>query len=152
MSGEVICEGLSMPRAPRMHGRTLWLQEAGTGYLGRVDPKNGKFEAVVRCPGFLTGMTIIGNFAVACVSRPPEGDAFAGLDIHTHLRNSDVEATCGLLVIELTSGNILHWLRLDGVIEEVSGVTTLPGVFRPRAVGFKSDEIARTISLPPDLA
>lgn len=151
MSGEVICEGLSMPRAPRMHGRTLWLQEAGTGYLGRVNADDGKFEPVVRCPGFLTGMTIVGNFAVACVSKLPAGEAFEKLDLQMNLQKNDTEPNCGLLVIELSSGNILHWLRLDGVIEEISGVAALPGVFRPRAVGFKSDEIARTISLPPEL-
>lgn len=151
MSGEVICDGLSMPRAPRMHGRTLWLQEAGTGYLGRVNKDDGKFEPVARCPGFLTGMTIVGNFAVACVSRMPEGEAYADLDLQMNLQQSDTEPSCGLLVVELTSGNIIHWLRLDGVIEEISGVTVLPGVFKPRAVGFKTDEIARTISLPPEL-
>ncbi|MGJ3258976.1 MAG: TIGR03032 family protein [Rhodospirillales bacterium] len=151
MSGEVICDGLSMPRAPRMHGRTLWLQEAGTGYLGRVNKDDGKFEPVVRCPGFLSGMTIVGNFAVACVSRMPEGEEYADLDLQMNLQQNDAEPTCGLLVIELTSGNIIHWLRLDGMISDISGVTALPGVFQPRAVGFKTDEIARTISLPPEL-
>jgi hypothetical protein len=55
-------------------------------------------------------------------------------------------------VIELTSGNILHWLRIEGVVEELFGVAAMPGVLMPRAVGFKSDEIARTVSLPPDIA
>lgn len=151
VSGDIICDGLSMPRVPRLHGRTLWLQEAGTGYLGRVDAVAGKFEPVVRCPGFLSGMTIVGNFAVACVSKMPDGDEFSELDLQMNLQKNDTEPNCGLLVIELTSGNIMHWLRLDGVIEEISAVTALPGVFRPRAVGFKNDEIARTISLPPEL-
>jgi len=46
----------------------------------------------------------------------------------------------------------MHWLRLEGAVEELFGVAALPGVLNPRAVGFKTDEIARTISLPPDLA
>ena len=37
------------------------------------------------------------------------------------------------------------------IVEELFGVAALQGVLNPRAVGFKSDEIARTISLPPDL-
>ena len=60
-SGDIVCEGLSMPHSPRMHGRTLWVQDSGTGYLGRVDLKSGTFEPVVMCPGFLRGMTIVGN-------------------------------------------------------------------------------------------
>ena len=151
-TNEVVCEGLSMPHSPRMHGKTLWVQDSGTGYLGRVDIRSGRFEPVVLCPGFLRGMTIVGNFAVACISKGRDGDSFGDLDLEKNLKNRDTDARCGIVVIELTSGNILHWLRLEGVVEELFGVTALPGITNPRAVGFKSDEIARTISLPPDLS
>ena len=151
-TNEIVCDGLSMPHSPRMHGKTLWLQDSGSGYLGRVDMASGKFEPVVLCPGFLRGMTIVGNFAVACISKGRENHTFGDLALEQNLKDRDSDARCGLVVIELTSGNILHWLRLDGVVEELFGVAALPGVTKPRAVGFKSDEIARTISLPPDLA
>ncbi len=147
-SSEVVCADLSMPRAPRMHGNTLWLQDAGTGYLGRVDTKTGSFERVAFCPGYMRGMQIVGNFAVVCVSAEYDD---AGLDLPGNLRDRDMQARCGVVVIDLTSGNMLHWLRLDGVVNELHAVTALPGVLSPRLVGFKSDEIARTISLPTDM-
>lgn len=150
-SGEVVCEGLSMPHSPRLHGKTLWVQDSGTGYLGRVNMATKSFEPVVLCPGFLRGMTIVGNFAVACVSKGREGASFGDLELEKNLVSRDTDARCGLVVIELTSGNILHWLRIEGVVEELFGVAAMPGVLMPRAVGFKSDEIARTISLPPEL-
>ena len=150
-SGEIVCEGLSMPHSPRMHGKTLWVQDSGTGYLGRVDVARKTFEPVVLCPGFLRGMTIVGNFAVACISKGREGASFGDLELEKNLKSRATDARCGLLVIELTSGNILHWLRIEGVVEELFGVTALPGVLAPRAVGFKNDEIARSISLPPEL-
>lgn len=151
-TNEIVCEGLSMPHSPRLHGRTLWVQDSGTGYLGRVDLKSGTFEPVVMCPGFLRGMTIVGNFAVACISKGREGHTFGDLALEQNLKDRDTDARCGMVVIELTSGNIMHWLRLEGAVEELFGVAALPGVLNPRAVGFKTDEIARTISLPPDLA
>lgn len=151
-SGEIVCDGMSMPHSPRMHGRTLWVQDSGTGYLGRVDLKSGTFEPVVMCPGFLRGMTIVGNFAVACISKGRDGKTFGDLALDKTLRDRETDARCGMVVIELTSGNIMHWLRLEGAVEELFGVAALPGVLNPRAVGFKTDEIARTISLPPDLA
>jgi uncharacterized protein (TIGR03032 family) len=150
-SNEVVCEGLSVPHSPRMHSKTLWVQDSGTGYLGRVDLKSGKFEPVTLCPGFLRGMTIVGNFAVACISKGREGHTFGDLDLEKNLKDRETDARCGMVVIELTSGNILHWFRLEGVVEELFGVAALPGVTNPRAVGFKTDEIARTIILPPDL-
>ncbi len=151
-SGDVVCDGLSMPHSPRIHGKTLWVQDSGTGYLGRVDIKSRKFEPVVMCPGFLRGMTIVGNFAVACVSKGRDGASFGDLELERNLLSRETDARCGLVVIELTSGNILHWLRIEGVVEELFGVAAMPGVLMPRAVGFKSDEIARTVSLPPDIA
>jgi len=151
-TNEVVCDGLSMPHSPRVHGKTLWVQDSGTGFLGRVDMASGKFEPVVMCPGFLRGMTIVGNYAVACISKGRENHTFGDLGLEQNLKDRDSDARCGMVVIDLTSGNILHWLRLEGVVEELFGVTALQGVTHPRAVGFKSDEIARTISLPPDLA
>ncbi|WNJ98305.1 TIGR03032 family protein [Thalassospiraceae bacterium LMO-JJ14] len=150
-SNEIVCEGLSMPHSPRLHGKTLWVQDSGTGFLGRVDVNAKNFEPVVMCPGFLRGMTIVGNFAIACISKGREGHTFGDLALEQNLKDRDTDARCGLVVIELTSGNILHWLRLEGLVEELFGVAALQGVLNPRAVGFKSDEIARTISLPPDL-
>jgi uncharacterized protein (TIGR03032 family) len=150
-TGDIVCEGLSMPHSPRMHGKTLWLQDSGTGYLGRVDTDKKTFEPVVLCPGFLRGMTIVGNFAVACISKGRDGHTFGDLALEKNLQSRDADPRCGLVVIDLTSGNILHWLRLEGLVEELFGVAALQGVTNPRAVGFKSDEIAHTISLPPDL-
>lgn len=150
-TNEIVCEGLSMPHSPRMHGNTLWVQESGTGYLGRVDVKTKTFEPVTLCPGFLRGMTIVGNFAVAGLSKAREGASFGDLALQKNLEDRDTDLRCGLVVIDLTSGNILHWIRIEGLVQELFGVAAIPGVMNPRAVGFKTDEISRTISLPPDL-
>ncbi len=146
---EVICEGLSMPHSPRWHDGKLWLQESGTGYLGYVDPEEGRFEPVVFCPGYMRGMAITNNFAVVAISKAREAHSFGGLKLEDNLKEREADARCGLLVVELNSGSIVHWLRLEGIVEELFDVAVLPGVIRPRAVGFMNDEIARTISLPP---
>ncbi|MDA0978127.1 MAG: DUF4915 domain-containing protein, partial [Proteobacteria bacterium] len=57
----------------------------------------------------------------------------------------------GLFVIDLKTGDIAHWLRLEGIVSELYDVVTLPGVKRPSALGLRSDEIRRTISLETDL-
>lgn len=150
-TNEIVCEGLSMPHSPRMHGNTLWVQDSGTGYLGRVDVVSKKFEPVTLCPGFLRGMTIVGNFGVAGLSKAREGASFGELALQKNLEERDTDLRCGLVVIDLTSGNILHWIRIEGVVQELFAVSALAGVMNPRAVGFKSDEIERTISLPPSL-
>ena len=151
-TGDVVCTGLSMPHSPRLHGGTLWIQNSGTGYLGRVDLKKGVFEPLTFCPGYLRGMTIVGNFAICAVSKAREGHSFGGLTLEDNLMAKNADPRCGLLVVDLTSGNILHWLRIEGLVTELFGVAALPGIVMPRLVGFKSDEVQRVISLPPDLA
>jgi hypothetical protein len=41
----------------------------------------------------------------------------------------------------------VHWLRIEGVVEEFYDVVLLPGVRRPMALGLKTDEIRRVITV-----
>lgn len=68
-----------------------------------------------------------------------------GLDEELIKRGTD--ARCGLMIIDLRSGDIVHWLRVDGMVTELYDVAVLPQVVRPKALGFKTDEIQRTISI-----
>jgi hypothetical protein len=52
-----------------------------------------------------------------------------------------------LHVIDLRSGNVVRWLRLQGMVSEFYDVATLPGVVRPMALGFKTDEIQRLLTV-----
>jgi hypothetical protein len=41
----------------------------------------------------------------------------------------------------------MHWLRIGGVVEELYDVAVLPGVRRPLAIGLKTDEIRRIVTV-----
>jgi hypothetical protein len=41
----------------------------------------------------------------------------------------------------------VHWLRVEGVVEELYDVVALPGVVRPTALGFKTEEIRHTVTI-----
>ena len=73
-----------------------------------------------------------------------------GLALDDNLAKADSEARCGLMVIDLKTGDIVHWLRIVGVVEELYDVVALSGVVRPMALGFKTNEIRRTISVGDD--
>ncbi|ANK83422.1 MAG: TIGR03032 family protein [Rhizobiales bacterium NRL2] len=146
-SGEIVADGLSMPHSPRWHDDRLWLSNAGTGEFGYIDPKSGRFEPVTFCPGFLRGATIVGDFAVVGLSLPRENQAFTGLALDEKLKGADAEARCALYVIDLKSGDVVHWLRIEGVVQELYDVAALPGVRRPMAIGFMTDEIRRVLTV-----
>ncbi|MCB1874713.1 MAG: TIGR03032 family protein [Chromatiales bacterium] len=146
-SNEVVCEGLSMPHSPRWYRDRLWLLNSGSGEFGWVDQGSGRFEPVAFCPGYLRGLNFHGDFAVVGLSKPRENRTFTGLHLDERLKEKQAEARCGLQIIDLRSGDVVHWLRLEGVVDELYDVCVLPGTMRPMAVGLKTDEIRRTITV-----
>jgi uncharacterized protein (TIGR03032 family) len=146
-SGEAVVSGLSMPHSPRMHGGRLYMLESGTGHFGWIDLKAGRFEPIAFCPGYARGLSFIGNFALIGLSKPRDNSSFSGLQLDENLAQRDASARCGVLVVDLKTGDTVHWLRIEGVVQELYDVVALPGVVRPMVLGFKTDEIHRMITV-----
>jgi uncharacterized protein (TIGR03032 family) len=149
-SDATVCEGLSMPHSPRWHRDRLWLVNAGSGEFGYVDVARGRFEPIAFCPGFLRGLAFVGDFAVVGLSMLRENRTFRDLALDRRLAEKGVSARCGLQVIDLVRGDVVHEVRIDGMVSELFDVAVLHGARNPGAVGFSSDEIRRTVVLPPD--
>ncbi len=145
--GTILADGLSMPHSPRVYRGELWVLNSGQGYLGKIDRKTGKFEPVVFCPGYLRGLAFVGDFAVVGLSQPRHEKTFSGLPLDEELTRRDADSRCGLQVIDLRTGDIVHWLRLEGVVRELYDVVSLPGVVRPMALGFQTTEIQQILSM-----
>jgi uncharacterized protein (TIGR03032 family) len=148
-SGEPVATGLSMPHSPRLHAGRLWLIQSGTGEFGRIDLATGRFEPVCFLQGFARGCAFAGDWAVIGVSRPRENRTFEGLALDERLKREGVGPSCHLAVVNLSTGDVEHRLVIEGVVEELYDVAALPGVIRPMALGFKSDEIRFTIKPTP---
>jgi uncharacterized protein (TIGR03032 family) len=141
-SNATICGGLSMPHSPRVHDGLLWLLNSGCGELGYVDGAEtgvGRFRPIAFCPGFVRGLAFHGRHALVGLSRPRYDD-FAGLDLHNRLALADQEAWCGVQIIDTTSGECVHWFRIDGPAREIYDVAVLPDVSCPRSVSCLGDE------------
>lgn len=149
-SGEVVLQGLSMPHSPRWYRDRLWLLDSGSGQFGYADLARGRFEPVAFCPGYARGLSFIGDFAVVGLSLPRHNKNFSGLKLEEQLSARHAEPRCGLQVIDLNSGDGVHTLRISGAVAELYDVAVLPGVRRPMALGFKTDEIRRVISIAPE--
>ena len=140
-----ILTGLSMPHSPRLHAGRLWLLDSGNGFFGFADRARRSFEPVAFCPGYARGLAFVGNHAVVGLSKPREA-TFSGLPLAEHLAARGAEARCGLIVVDLRTGDIAHWLRFDGIVEELYDVVALPRVVRPTAFGFKTEEVRYTVT------
>lgn len=148
-TGEMVIGGLSMPHSPRLHAGRLWVLNSGTGELGWVEPggsaESARFHALAFCPGFVRGLAFHGNHAFVGLSKP-RAQRFEGLKLDERLRETDSEPWCGVQVIDLDTGTCVHWLRFDGAVGELYDVGVVPGVVRPMAIGFATNEILGLIT------
>ena len=143
----VICEGLSMPHSPRLHGGELWVLNSGTGELGVVHrpksaaahPEPGVFEPRVFCPGFVRGLAFHGDLAFVALSKP-RYRRFEGLALDQRLAAADSEAWCGIQIIDLRKRTCVDWFRIDGAIGELYDVAVLPGFACPMAISPSTPE------------
>lgn len=147
---EIVCEGLSMPHSPRWHNGKLWVLNAGTGYLGWVDFDTKSFVPFTFCPGFLRGLSMVGDVAAVGLSKPRNG-RFSGLDLDEELKKRDAEPWCGVQIVSLTNGDVLQWIRFDGDISEIFDISFLPGVRNPMMVGLRTGEIRELITFESDI-
>ncbi len=146
----VVASGLSMPHSPRLYRGRLWLHNSGEGQFGSIDLAGGPFEPLTFCPGYLRGLAFAGDYAVVGLSQPRHDKTFSGLVLEAELARRDAEPRCGLLIIDLRSGDVAHWIRVEGIVRELYDVAVLPHVCRPMALGLKSDEIERIIAIGED--
>lgn len=146
-TGEIILSGLSMPHSPRWHNDKLWILNSGTGEFGFIHLESGTFEPVCFCPGYMRGLSLHGDFALVGLSKPRHNKTFQGLELDANLSKRNSEPRCGLQIINLKTGDAVHWLRMEGVVDELYDVSVLPGVRCPMVLGLKTDEIRRVLSI-----
>ncbi|MBF0393967.1 MAG: TIGR03032 family protein, partial [Alphaproteobacteria bacterium] len=149
-SDEVLCQGLSMPHSPRWHNDRLWLLNSGDGDFGFLD--GGAFVPVALCAGFARGLTFVGDYAVIALSRLRDNIFASGITIKDRLEKLRIPQRCGLIVVDLNTGGVVHWLTIDGVVTELYDVAFLPGITRPYTPGFSEPDLHRRIQhVMPDI-
>ncbi len=150
-SGDVVARGLSMPHSPRWWRGKLWVANAGTGELGTVDTARQEFEPVAFGPGFLRGLCFVGEYAVVGSSKPRRGDIYSGLALDDALEARHMQPHLGLFVVDLTTGELVHWLLVEGSVRELFDVCALPGVRRPAALGLLGGEVRSDLWFDDDV-
>lgn len=144
---EIVAHGLSMPNAPRWYQDKLWMLNAGTGELGHIELETGRFVPITFCAGYLRGLSFHGHFALVTLSLPRHDRPFSDLPLGRELTSRHATPRCGIQVIDLRTGDAVHWLRMEGMLQALYSIITLPHVRRPMALGFLTNEIEHTISI-----
>jgi len=147
-TGEVLARDLSMPHSPRWHAGRLWLLESGTGTIGVVDPASGRYQPLTELPGFTRGLDFAGHLAFVGLSQVRETAVFSGIPITTRLAES--ERTCGVCVVDLTTGTMVAMLRFEEAVQEVFAVQLLPGRRYPDLINDDANVLENSFVLPDE--
>jgi hypothetical protein len=59
---------------------------------------------------------------------------------------------CGIQIVDLRTGDIVQWIRLDGYIKELFDVGVIAGAQCPMALGIGTPEVQHTISFETEFA
>ena len=148
---EVVTDKLLMPHSPRVapDGK-LYALDSARGYFVEVDRQSGDLRDVTFCPGFLRGLAFINGHALVTVSKPRYGK-FDEMPIADELNSRGLDPICGVMVIELATGAIVEWLRLEGDVQELFAVEVMPGIKCPMSVGPVTEEFPDTITFDAEV-
>lgn len=147
-TNEVLAEGLSMPHSPRYYQDKLWVLNAGRGEFGYVE--NKKFVPITWLDGFLRGLAFYKNYALIGLSKPRHERTFAGLPLEELLSKRKTDPKCGIFIVDINTGEIVHSLKSEGEIVELYDVQVLPNTKRPSALDIRTDDISRFIAIEGD--
>lgn len=145
----VVTDGLAMPHTPRLHRGKLYVLEAGSGWFGRIDRASGRFERLTWCPGFLRGLSFVGDYALIGLSKP-RSRIFSGLPLDAELKQRGVQPECAVYIVSLANGEICHRLAITGSVEEIYDTAVFAGSLQPMLIGTEGPEIGKYIAVGPD--
>jgi uncharacterized protein (TIGR03032 family) len=141
-SGEVVLRGMCMPHSPRRYQGRDWILESGIGALSVADLKGGTTEVVTKLPGFTRGLDFYGNIAFVGLSQVRETATFAGIPV------AEQERSCGVWAVDITTGNIVAFLKFDGIVQEIFAIQVLPGILYPDLINEAGEILDGSFVLP----
>lgn len=145
-SREVILGNLSMPHSPRLYEGRLYLLESGKGQLLVFNRNSSSTEVVAQLPGYGRGMVLTENLAFIGLSKIRETSTFGGLPIAER-----GELKCGVVVIDLNSGEDVALLEFESDIHELFDVQLITGIRYPAFIGFQKDTVNGVFVVPPQV-
>ncbi len=136
--GSILCEGLTLPRAPRWGQGGLFLLNAGTAEFGRVDLDSKRFVPLCQCPAYPTGLALHGHWAVIAVTE--ESPDLPGLPAHDSFASRGIKPFCGLLLVDTRTGDIAHNARFENSMKQVTSVAVITRTHGAVALGAADEK------------
>ncbi len=141
-TGEILLRDLAMPHSPRVYDGHLFLLNSARGELLLADLDKGTTQVLMRAPGFLRGMTRLGDYLFIGMSKLRPGRALGDIPL------AQQDLFSGVAVFHLPSGRMAGNIRYLNSCEEIYDVQILQGLRQPGILGFESPLYRSALSTP----
>jgi len=125
---KILTRDLSMPHSVRVcpdNGK-LYVLDSGRGRFCEICPETGEKTTIAFIPGYLRGLAFIRDrYAIIGSSVDRHETCFRGLPLEKILKEKRVEAKCGIYIVSLKTGEIMHSATFPNLIE-VYDVCVIP--------------------------
>jgi uncharacterized protein (TIGR03032 family) len=125
---------------------------SGHGEIGFVDFETRSFRPRAFLPGYLRGLSFIGEYAIVGVSKPRDNSVFSGLPLQSEIDRRSLKPVCGIFVINTETGDIEHSLTFEGAVSELYDTAVLPGLDRPSFISVENEDKKRVVSIEPGIS
>ena len=143
-TGEPVLTGMCMPHSPRRHAGRDWILESGIGAISAADFKAGTKEIVTKVPGFTRGLDFYRNVAFVGLSQVRETAIFSGIPV------AEQERSCGVWAIDIRTGNVIAFLRFEGIVQEIFAIQVLPDILYPDVINEAGELLDGSFVLPEE--
>lgn len=142
-SNEIVADGLPMPHTPRLWNGELFVLLSAAQKLVKIDTKTGKYDDVAHIPGFVRGMSRIGNLVFVTTSKLRQNSStFRHLDIAKEAQKA------GIVVVDLNSGAIISHFEFLMSVDEIYDIQVLPGMTMPNILNTYKGTHVEALSTP----
>ncbi len=141
-TNKIVLKNLSMPHAPRLYRGTLYMLLSGTEELIKVDVKAGTYQVVAKIDGFIRGLSFKDDLAFVGVSKLRKSHTFGDLEI----ANKDIKS--GVVIVDLTSSEIIGDIMYGNSIEEIYDVHILENTKRANIISYQQSLEQRALITP----
>ena len=125
-ANEIIAQGLAMPHSPRIYDGKLFVLLSADQKLICIDPKDGSVEDVAHVPGFVRGMTRVGDYVFIATSKLRKNSStFKHLEIAEKANEASISA------IHLPTGAFMGKFTYLSSVDEIYDIQVLDGMLRP---------------------
>lgn len=142
-SNETIAKGLAMPHAPRVYNGKLYVLLSAAQKLVEINPENGQTTDVAHIPGFVRGMSKIGDYLFVATSKLRKNSStFKHLDIADKANEATISA------VHLPTGSVVAKLTYHMSVDEIYDVQILEDIVRPNIANTLKDTHLKGLITP----